>query len=166
MRSKSRQKAVLLILALLSAAVVLTACKNDGAAPTGAQQSATPAASGPPTEASGDIIEATMLAGTYDKDPDKAKELYTDKTVSVHGMVIISTIEMEDFVAVELAGDAGVDTTSDVKCYFSRKANPDEADRAFEVETGDFLTVSATCKGLMDGNVILLDCTILKHREM
>lgn len=121
------------------------------------------AASSPSTAAgavqpTGGVIDADVLKAAYAKD-EKAPE-YTGKSISVRGMLRVSVVEMDDFVTMALLGSDSTPPVDEIKCYFSSKADPDLAARVLELKAGEMYTVTGTCQGLIDGAVILTDCTL------
>lgn len=109
-------------------------------------------------QAAGEVIKVDTLKAAYAE--DEKNPGYTDKTITIRGIMRISLVEMDDFVTMVFNGNENTPPVIDVKCFFSRKAAPEEAALILELEGLKSYTVTGTCKGLAGNSVILTDCTL------
>jgi hypothetical protein len=96
-------------------------------------------------------IEASDFVGKFESNEPQANALYTDKAISVHG--VISSIQATDTSATVFLND-GSSVTS-VMCQFGKGNN----EQISKLKKGEVITIKGICSGyLMD--VVMVRCVV------
>jgi hypothetical protein len=110
----------------------------------------------PPEPINPNDMKASQLFKAYFDNALSADETYKDKEVTLSG-IVASVGAGEGNYRVDLLGaDRSRDLTQIVRCLFTLK----HRDRLKSVQNGQPIRIHGTCKGKIDGRVVLRDCQV------
>ncbi len=100
------------------------------------------------------VVSATQLFSEYSQNEKAANAKYFDKIINVRGL--LKTIDKDHTGTISLGLDAG-DPMGGVSCELDARHSSD----AGQIHTGDSVTVTGTCAGLLT-DVVLNRCALVK----